>query len=109
MAKPRTLDDSPLSEFLTKMRDAHRRRVAAVDLADKRAIEREMTACMRQYLGRGAWEAAAAAEQEEAAQRAVPRVPRATRRRARPGVAPAKYREGFDHKLAQAGEPQGDE
>ena len=107
MSRPRVLDASPLSEFITRMRDAHRRRVAAIDPADKRAIEREMTGLMRTYLGRDAWEATLAAQR--GAERTAD-VPRATsrRRRVRPGPV-SRYPDGFDHKLAAAGDRDRDD
>lgn len=101
--RPATMDESPLSEFIAKMRDAHRRRLAAVALVDKRAIEREMTAFMTQYLGRNAWEAAVAAE-------AAAGVPRATQRRRMRFSPPSKYAgDGIDHKLAAAGDRSEDD
>jgi hypothetical protein len=102
MTGRRGMDESPLSDFLVKMRDAHRRRLAAVSLAEKRAIEREMHALIRKA-GEADGDAAPESDRPE-----TPTVPRATRRRARPG--PAKYsHDGFDHKLAQAGEREDDE
>lgn len=63
----RGVDESPLSEFVQKMRAVFARREAATTVPDKRSIEREMEALMRQYLGRSAWDAAAAAAAAEAA------------------------------------------
>ena len=102
--RPLVVDEGPLSEFITKMRDAHRRRLAAVDLADKLAIEREMKGFMTQYLGRDAWEASVAAERA-----AGLNVPRATRRRGR-FTAPSKYSgDRVDRKLAAAGDRERDD
>lgn len=105
MPRPSQVDESPLSEFVTKMRDVFRRRLAAVEPRDQRAIEAEMQTIMRTYLGRDAWEAVQAAERDVDAALTAAGVPRATRprRRVRPGP-PSRYREGFDHKLAQAGD-----
>lgn len=107
MVEPRTLDASPLSEFVTKMRDVFRRRLAAVDPRDVRAIEGEMQGLMRTYLGRDAWEAAAAAAEQAAAPWGGGPCA-ARRRRARPGPIPKYPRDGFDHKLAQAGDREDD-
>lgn len=73
---PRAVDESPLSEFIVKMRDVFRRRLEANGLGDKRALEREMEGIMREYLGRDAWDATAALNEQAAAvgeQKAVPR------------------------------------
>ena len=108
MTARRGMDETPLSDFLLKMRDAHRRRLAAVTITEKRAIEREMHGLIVDA-GR---DADAATAEEPAVEKGVQRrVPRATRRRAhaRPG-GPSKYRRnGFDHKLAQSGEREGDD
>lgn len=110
MTKPRTLDASPLSEFITKMRDVHRRRLAAVSVTDKREIEREMVELMQHYLGRNAWDAAAAAEAEaKAAEPSAGRRGAYVRRRVRPGPAPRYTGDGVDRKLAAAGERTDDD
>jgi hypothetical protein len=70
----RVVDEGPLSEFVTKMKDVFRRRLAAEGVADKHALEREMKGLMQEYLGRDAWDAAAAAEERAAG------VPRGTSR-----------------------------
>ena len=104
MIEPRALDASLLSEFVTKMRDVFRRRLAAVDPRDAKAVELEMVALMRTYLGRDAWEATAAGERDLDDALTAAGIPRATgRRRARPGP-PSTYPRDFDHKLAQAGD-----
>lgn len=94
----RGADEAPLSEFIAKMRDVFRRRLEAVDGREKRAVEREMEAIMRTYLGRSAWDASAAAEEHDV----VAGVPRDTPRRRR-GHGPSKYSGDVDHKLAAAG------
>lgn len=102
MVEPRALDTSPLSEFVTLMRDVFRRRLSAVEPRDQRALEAEMKQLMCDYLGRDAWEAVKAAEQSLG-------LPRATRRRVRPGP-PLRYAaDGFDYKVASLGEREDDE
>jgi len=106
----RGMDESPLSEFIVKMRDAYLRRLAAVSLAEKRAIEREMQGLIRDA-GRDADAATAAEPDRDGA--VEHSVPRATRRRARPGVPRGRtgrrWPEGFDPKMAQAGDRSDDE
>ena len=105
------VDESPISEFIAKMRECFLERLTATGDRDKRDLERKMEGIMREYLGRSAWDAAAAADED------LRDVPRGTsrdrvchKRRVRAGrVGARRYPDGFDHKLAQAGDRSDDE
>jgi hypothetical protein len=100
-------DTSPISAFVGKMIDAHQRRLRATSVAEKRAIEREMEGFLAQYLESPPRPSVAPPTSD-----AVVDVPRATsgRRRAHVGRVPSRYAgDGFDHKLAAAGDRGDDE
>lgn len=103
--RPATLELSPISAFVAAMIDAHHRRRQATTVAEKRAIEREMEACMAQYFARTDGEEVLPADESD--QVCVPRA--ATRRLARPGPAPKYTRDDFDPKLAAANDRNDDD
>lgn len=74
MTRRPVVDESPISEFVGKMVEAHKRRLRAQTVADKRAIEREMEGFLARYFGR---DAKAAMADAEAVERGAD-VPRAT-------------------------------
>lgn len=105
MTRPRVLDESPLSAFVSQMIDAHKRRLRAETPAEKRAIEREMEAFLAQYFERDPRAVVPAVSRDTAVD-----VPRATaRRHVRPGPAPRYASGDFDHKLAAAGDRTDDD
>lgn len=109
MTKPVDVE-SPKSAFVREMEAAIERRLAAVGWDNKRAVDKEIAAIVQKYLGRDAWAAMVDAERETA------NVPRDTtrdrichKRRVRAGRTGRRYPEGFDPKMAQAGDRGDDE
>jgi hypothetical protein len=102
------VDEAPKSAFVREMEAAIARRLAASG-PGKKAVDREIAAIVKQYLGRDAWRAMVDADRE--AEAGVPRTttgPRSHRARATPGRG-GRYSDTFDHKLAQSGEREGDD
>jgi hypothetical protein len=98
MPSPRALDASPLSEFVTKMREMFRRRLAAIEPQEQHAIEHEMETLMWTCLGRSAWEAAVDAEHARNVSRAT-----SVRRRVLNRPRSRYAADSVDRKLAAAG------
>lgn len=118
--------DAPKSAFVQAMEAAIQRRLAAPTGAGKAAVDREIAAIVRQYLGRNAWRVVTAgmqaaidkAKREAERETRIDGVPRATSRdrvchttrKARAGHGPRReFPEDFDYKALQAGEKGDDE
>lgn len=95
MTKRNVMDGSPYSDFVSDMRAAFARRLAASGATEKREIEREMKRIMRRYLGRSAWDAAGV----DPARTIVASVPRDTS----PDPACHETTEPIDRKTLAAG------
>jgi hypothetical protein len=86
------VDDTPESAFIREMKAALAQRGEAVTAGDRLAVEREMVAIMRRYMGPGAC--------EDAQRRDQPM----RRHLARVSLVARRYRGGdYDGKLAAAG------
>lgn len=99
MSPRAVVDESPVSEFIAKMRACFAERLAAESREDKKAVEQRMESIMRAYLGRSSWDALEDAERSERAERQPPTTGRKLTRH-----APSPYAgSGFDRKAAGAG------
>lgn len=100
----RVVDDSPVSEFIAKMKACFEERLAVADPLDKKAVERKMEGIMREYLGRSVWDAADSAQ---GVPRGTTRDPIRHGRRGSVRRGGGRYREWeFDGKLAAAGKDE---
>jgi hypothetical protein len=98
------VDDSTKSVFVLEMEAAIKRRLAAASWRDKSAVDREIRTIIQTHLGRDAWDAMVDADPA----RSVPRPPRLARK-AKRDRGGRRFRRGFDHKMAQAGDRENDE